>query len=141
MNRLLKVIDNVKRLDTGMAFLAVFQEPEIKQLIIELNTEGQLRMGILADGTELPHYSITSQDLFDKDDIPIQLFDTGDFYNSFKVPAVTTEVFSIFADTIKPDTDLLRFGKVIGLTEESIAVLKERVLPFLIRYVKRKILQ
>lgn len=138
-----KIARRAQRLTSGAVFLLVFSTPEVKRLIIELNTEGQLRFGKLSDGSTLPDYSRISQDLFDKPDGPIQLFDTGDFYDSFTIQSVTKEFIQISADPIKGDTNLFeRYGiDVLGLTDENIEVLNEMVIPRIIEYVKTELLQ
>jgi len=131
-----------------MLFHAIFTQEVVQNYIVELNTEGQLKFGILSDGDILPNYSEVSQDLFGKEDIPIQLFDTGAFWKSFDVFNVTNTEFFIDADDEKTDENgdttylFERYGEdVAGLTPKSIELLTKFVIPKIQQYVIAKILQ
>jgi hypothetical protein len=70
------------------------------------------------------------------------LRDTGAFYSTFKVKTIANGDLVIDANTIKDGEDLQdNFGVVIGLTEESKDVLRERAKPLIMIYVKSKVLQ
>ena len=118
----------VSRLSQITTFKVVFNTPEVKEMIIEMNTNDQLyKRGIDAKGTELSDiggdYSFITKDIKSrKGDIytHVTLKDTGDFYKSWRV-TVMGEVIFIEADTIKDGDDLRkRWGNdILGLTEES----------------------
>lgn len=72
----------------------------------------------------------------------VTLRDTGAFYSTFKVKTIANGDLVIDANTIKDGEDLQdNFGIVIGLTEESKDVLRERAKPLIMIYVKSKILR
>jgi hypothetical protein len=72
----------------------------------------------------------------------ITLYDTGDFYKSFKVFLDSNGMLTISADTIKDTTNLINdWGEnILGLTEESLIVLRDKARTILIPYVKKTIL-
>jgi len=70
----------------------------------------------------------------------ITLKDTGAFYDSFKVVIQKTQ-FKIIADDNKDGNHLQdAYPKIIGLTEESMGKLKERMLPIIIEDLRTEIL-
>ena len=66
----------------------------------------------------------------------IDLFDTGDFYESFEVK-VMSDGFLIEADTIKDGEDLrVRWGNdILGLTDFSISELGKAIQPKVLSYI------
>lgn len=145
------MIDNAKRgLDFNEALFFAFSQKGVQEFVIELNTDGQLWVGIDSTGKELSSiggdYSpITIQDKkfkslpFDR----VTLFDEGDFYRSFKVKP-DRQGITIEADTVsKYDEDLRnRWGKdIIGLTDESISELSQEIAPEIIRYILNTLLR
>lgn len=119
----------MQNLNTGKIFFLVFSETINQKLIIQLNQENQLQFGILADGEELPFYSKRSVEVFGKRPIRWTLKDTGEFYDSFDVVRVTPEFLELYADSLKDDVDLADYGAILGLTEESSLILKDKLLP------------
>jgi hypothetical protein len=144
MQAAINMCRRIKELSTGKMWMVTMNRPDVKELIVHLNTEGQLRFGVLSSGVVLPNYSRVSQDLFGKDNIPIQLYDTGAFYESFRVVAVTEHGLSIFANDTQfydvPLTDTYSID-VIGLTEESKAILMENIIPHFVIYIIDYVLQ
>ncbi len=93
--------------------------------IIRLNTDDQLYDdGVRSDGSFLPDYSERSVREFGKREGHINLKDTGEFYQSFRVKVDKWGMF-IAADDVKEDTVLTeRYGiDILGLTEENTQVL------------------
>lgn len=123
------------------------EHPEFIDLIIELNTKKQLYdKGINSKGESVGDYSLytkaikeNSGQIFDH----VTLNDTGKFYESFKVYINSQKDFVITADTIKDTSDLIvDWGReILGLTDESLNVLRESAKNILIPYVKSVILQ
>ena len=73
-------------------------------------------------------------------DDPYFLLDTGDFYESFKVK-VFDDGFTIQADTIKDDgTDLLTYGDILGITNESRTKIIQEILPLVIQETRKTII-
>lgn len=133
MKALLNLANNIIKTDVGKVFLLTFNDKELLDLVITLNTEGQLRIGLQATGVNLPRYSLATQfisggkkkqgDLF-------TLFDTGEFYRSFDI-FHNSNAITIEADTDKPDKDLLDYGDLLGLTDKSIGILNLEVIPIM----------
>jgi len=116
--------------------------------IIELNTKRQLfDKGIDSTGRKLSdiggeYAPFTLQLHPEKIKDRITLFDTGDFYNSFRVYLDSQSDLKITADTIKDTSDLIAdWGKdILGLTEDSLEKLRLKAKFILIPYIKNKIL-
>lgn len=72
----------------------------------------------------------------------INLFDTGDFYNTFNIK-LEQDGFLIIADTMKEGQDLQdRWGnELLGLTDESKGLAAEQIAPDVIEYVADKLLK
>jgi hypothetical protein len=88
-------------------------------------------MGELADDTFMQEYSETSVNFYGKRPGRFTLYETGEFYNSFTVLDVTKEAIIEFADTEKPDKNLLEYGEVIGLNGQSLEILINEAIPIM----------
>ncbi len=155
MNPLVKLANNVKSLNTDDLIRVLSEDRSFTDLIIELNTRKQLfDKGIDSTGRLLSDiggdYSPntiegTNQYKGKKEKgLPydhITLFDTGDFYSSFKV-YYNNGNLTISADTIKDTTNLItEWGSnILGLTEESLSILREKALTIILPYVRKKLL-
>jgi len=135
------------------------ENKQFTDLIIELNTRKQLfDKGIDSTGSQLsdvggeysPNTIMGTQTYAGKLDkgLPtdrITLFDEGDFYKSFRVYYQSGN-FIIDANTIKTDYDgaidlIDRWGEnILGLTTESLSLLREKAKEIIIPYVRKKIL-
>lgn len=131
----------------------IFSMSEVQEFIIKLNRFNQIFIeGDTVDGFNIGTYSpfteaVNQGRTFTLDGVSktktagrnIFLFDEGDFFRSFKV-TVTSNGFSIYADDSgKYDEPLeKRYGRLIGLSEESREKLKEFLLPILIKLVRKK---
>ena len=141
------IIDsNVNRLINTL-----IKKPEFTKLIIELNTIEQLyEEGVDSLGVSLGQYSAATIEgtssfagraerglRFDH----ITLFDTGDFYKSWKVDVRSDDdsFFIIDANPIKEDTNLfVEWGvDVLGLTEESMTILNNKLRVELTKEIKK----
>lgn len=126
-------------------FKVVFDVPNVKQMIIEMNTHEQLfQKGVDSKGVPLMDiggdYAFVTKDIKDYLGQPIDritLKDTGDFYKSWRV-RVLGDVIFIEADTIKDGDDLRqRWGNdILGLTEES----KQKLINYAIGKYRQHIL-
>lgn len=112
----------------------LFDDKEFTDLIIELNTIGQLyTKGINSDGESIGEYSEYTKDIKYEKGQPydrVTLRDTGEFYDSFKCVWNDNDDGEILitADSIKDDgKDLLvEWGKdILGLDEDSISQLQD----------------
>ena len=132
---LTKIFNNAKTLSERFELRFVIDE-EVKQEIIKLNTKDQLfDKGIDSLDKTLGNYSQTSVNKYGKRPGHIQLFDEGDFYGSFVIH-VTTDEIVIKADTIKEDTDLMKYGEILGLTNENLDfVIREYILENYSEYI------
>lgn len=151
---------NAKKLKSKVLFQIVFSDDSVQDLVLDLNVFDQLfKEGELSDGNLLPTYS-TSTAMYNQggsfnftssqgesfsrkktQNDPIFLLDKGDFYKSFRVK-VLDDGFTIQADTIKEDgTDLSKkYGKILGLTDESKAKLVQKILPMVIQETRKAII-
>ncbi|HEY5588417.1 MAG TPA: hypothetical protein VIK86_05610 [Candidatus Paceibacterota bacterium] len=77
----------------------------------------QLKKGQKADGTIMDNYSKVSQDLFNKPDSPITLYDTGAFHKSITVD-VGADEFEFIADDIH-DLEKRFTNEIYGLTQQN----------------------
>lgn len=126
-------------------FKIVFDVPNVKQMIIEMNTNDQLfKKGVDSNGVSLMDiggdYSFVTKDMKSRNNQPydhITLKDTGDFYKSWNVKILADTIF-IEADTIKDGDDLQqRWGNdILGLTDES----KQKLINYAIGKYRQTIL-
>jgi hypothetical protein len=125
----------------------LFQGQEFREQIIHLNTTKQLyERGIDSEGNSLGEYSPTTVfiKLFERSPTQVvdrvTLKDTGEFYKSFNLYQDSERNIHIEADTVKDDTDLVeRYGAILGLTNESMAILIDTALPIVINKIKNEI--
>lgn len=149
MEALLNLARRAQSLSSGLVFMAVFNDPEIQDLVIELNTEGQLGVGIASDGGPMNEYSFASIELFDKPSIgpdnntQIRLYDTGAYWQTYHISTVTDNYITIDADGGMYGGDLnTEHGRALGLSPESIEKLNDtKVIEFIIAYVQEYLLQ
>ena len=143
MEVLFKLINNIKNLDKGQLFFVLFSENINQKLIIQLNQDNQLQFGILADDGLLPFYSGATEVLSGgrkKTSQRWTLFDTGEFYDSFDIVKVTPEFAELYADSMKDDVDLADYGAILGLNEESFAILRDKLIPQIQQIILNEIL-
>lgn len=153
MKALTNLANRVKSLNINDLMLALSEDKSYTDFIIELNTKNQLfNKGVNANGVELQviggKYSEVTLALHpEKRQGIIDLYDTGQFYESFKVYLDSQSDLTIEANTIKTDfdgsTDLIdRWGKeILGLNEESLSLLKPRTQKIALKYIKDTILK
>lgn len=126
--------------------LFLFQNAEFRKLIIDLNTIDQLyNQGVDSRGVSLGDYTAYTKSLkqqkgerYDH----ITLKDTGEFYKSFRI-IFTGDALQIVANPIKDDTNLFKeFGiDIVGLTEDSMAVVTTKALQLIKPYIKQQLLK
>lgn len=153
-DRLYQVLNRVKTISENELCLSVFIIPEIKAFIIRLNLVDQLYtqgidandkiigtysyMTALKNGEE--HYIYNGLVSVKRYKEPYTLYDTGEFYESFKV-IIRDGGFIITANTVKPDKDLMDYGEILGLTDESKNELSKKMLPFLRKSLREHLLK
>ena len=69
---------------------------------------------------------------------PIFLFESGDFYDSFRF-ILNNDNFVIQAETQKEDQNLLTFGEILGIGDESLSVIIRLFKEFAIEKTKEQI--
>jgi hypothetical protein len=144
---------NILKLNETDALKGVTDNKSIQFQAIRLNRQSQLyERGVGVDGKSLRSlyarrggfYSPNTEYLKREKGQPINrmtLRDTGKFYATFNAKVVRGELY-LTANTIKEGEDLEdRFGKVIGLTEESKDELRKQAKPIIMQYVKSTILR
>lgn len=136
MKRLFDLAQNTKRLTPGRLFVLTFKDQRNKEIIIQLNQEFQLELGVLADDRQLPFYSEVSQSVYGKPNSRWTLKDTGEFYESFRVINVSQSGLVIDADDEKEDKRLSEYGAILGLNDANMARLSNLVIPTVRRYLK-----
>lgn len=147
MDALKDVLNKFVKLDEKVVlFKTMDNNKHLSKLVTDLNTKHQLRFGILSDGSVLRNYSRTSQLVYNKPDIPIQLKDTGAFWSSFEV-ILTSDGFIINADGKKLGDNgkvinlFEKYGEdVAGLTDDNIAEFIEELQPLLADEITRQLL-
>ena len=140
-NSIRKQIALINKLDVDKQLTKIMNNGQMQSDIIDLNTNAQLyEKGIRADGTSLGEYTkntIAIKEGKGQETGHVTLRDTGDFYASFKVKDTGEEVI-ITADTQKPDVDLAdKYGEnILGLTPESLAIVRAQVKLFLLADIR-----
>jgi len=131
----------------------VFSASDVQEFIIKLNRTNQIFIdGETVDGYNIGVYSALTASLnqgrvFTLDGVSktkraggnMFLLDEGDFFRSFKV-IVKNDGFEIYADDkSKYDQPLeKRFGKLVGLSEDSKSQLREFIRPYIIKKLRKK---
>lgn len=140
---------NAQKINTNFLMKWLFANREFRETIIYLNTWDQLYdRGIDSEGKSLGHYQPYTVFLKEKKGQPtdrVTLRDTGDFYKSFKVKFLNLDI-QIVSDPIKYGplgavNLLTQWGKeIIGLTEESLSILRDKAIEILTPLIKEKLL-
>lgn len=124
MGKLEELIRRLRAIDANSILDEAIMEN--RDDIVELNKE-QLEMGLRSDGSSMPDYSRTSVNAFNKPAGPIQLYDTGDFYDGF---FATDKGQSIAISSTDEKTGLLKrkyTSEIFGLTQTSITELSKNI--------------
>lgn len=152
MEALYNLVNNINELRQGLVlFKTMSKNPQLQNLVTYLNTEKQLEFGLLSDDTVLPNYSQTSIEEFGKEDRPIMLKDTGEFWRSFEV-TLSEDGFEIDGQSVKYDfepIDLidvvdywgLKGENVYGLNEKNMSIFINALLPKIQKIVATEILK
>lgn len=118
---ILSYLRKVKNLNYDSLVKYVWNSKKVQQQIISLNIYSQLfDKGVDSEGVSLGDYSPVSVQKYGKPEGHIRLYDSGAFYESFKVVVVGINA-EITANTQKEDVDLAeQYGEqIIGLNEDS----------------------
>ena len=136
-----------KALDINVLINTILSRPEFKKLIIQLNTKGQptsqlFELNVDSTGVQLSSiggdYSPFTLEKAREEGRPkkgasnINLYDTGEYYDSFKVdfPSLAADYFLILSNPQKDETNLEDdWGQNLeGLTEKNLELLQEKIL-------------
>lgn len=154
-NRIYKLIENAKEIDTNEVFVKIISDVEVKKLIIKLNKIEQLFkkgedadnkvLGVYGEWAEFVNETRTIEGVSKKKTAgePYNFYDSGFFFRSFNV-RVYKDGFTITAnDETESGVELARkFGKkILGLTNENISELNKNILPKVRKETKRKLLE
>lgn len=150
MDALIKIAKNTIKLDINKILSDIYKRPDVQEFILNLNRIDQLfDKGIDSTGESLGEYSANTIEgtpnyegkkskgqPYDR----ITLKDEGLFYDSFLF-VIGADYFGIDADQIRGDTNLFDdFGKdILGLTEESLEKLREKLVPLIQVYALNEI--
>lgn len=151
--RLKEIIDNTKKLTVNKVAFFVFRDKTVQKIVIDLNRIDQLFYeGVKSDGSTLPLYRGVYNQVYTFEGNtrtkaqgePYALYDTGEFYRSFKL-IQQKDGFIITANDEKENGTLQEmYGNnvpILGLTEESIAKLTEEIKPYLVKTIREEILR
>jgi hypothetical protein len=132
-----KRLDKFKQLDADKMAYQLTRTGNFQDLVVELNTKDQLyNKGEDSKGERLSDiggdYSPVTMQIAEDNFRPkkskkdINLYDTGDFYNSFRVTPFVGG-FDIDADPIKDDTNLFsEWGvDIVGLNEQNLDKIRQ----------------
>jgi len=123
MEALKRLAKNFIALDVDkIMFKTMTDNPILEKLAIQLNQKRQLKFGLTANNDFLGEYADGSG--------PIELHDTGAFYDSFEV-ILEEGGFFIDADGQKDDKNLFtEYGQdITGLNEENLTIFIGRLIP------------
>ncbi len=150
MSRFDDIVNNIRNLDQWEILRETLDTPQVKQLIIDLNTKKQLGLGLDSSGDIFGLYgSFTYASM--KQGLPgrkasfgvVDLRLTGDYWGTFRVRIESNGDITIDSNPIKGESNLIEiYGPGIeGLTAESICILVERIIDNYAKNSKEAILQ
>jgi len=148
-----KIADTFINLNaSNIVFQVIGKDKQIQEDILDLNRIGQLyKKGEDANGGDLNKmtqsgfgYSQFTIEKKRKKNQPtghVTLFDTGKFYKSFRL-IIQPNYMDIVAQPNKGDSNLFDdFGNdIVGLSEESLDILRAKLLPLILDYLKLRML-
>lgn len=122
----------------------IWRDPFVKDFIIDLNTNQQLKIGKLGNGGDMPEagpgYLAAKRSIIGTQNAPTDrtnLFLSGAFYETFDV-IVSQTGFTIIANTAlygRDFKDIYGFD-ILGLNDESLQKLIDFIEPIFVREVK-----
>ena len=130
-------------IDPAQILRKALKNEEVQSFILRSNRETLYNKGEDSEGESLGEYSPFTVELKKQKGQPfdrITLFDSGDFYRSFKL-FIGSNYIEIQSDPVKEDgTDLLvEFGEdVLGLQEDQLDKLRDMLIPVMIKITKNE---
>jgi hypothetical protein len=138
-----RLIQNARRLDPVEAWqLAI--DKQVQDVLITLNTQDQMfTRGIDSNEDSLGQYSEVSVSVYGKPRGHIRLYDTGNFYESFRIEVDDTGLTIKVDDTSIYDEPLTEvYGiDILGLTESNLEILIQWILPNYLKYERERLFQ
>lgn len=140
-----KMFERIKLLDEGKFFVEIINRDEVEKFIVKLNTDQMRLQFINSEGVALSEIGGGYSDRTlaqgnKKGRFKVDLYDSGDFHNSFRIEQVRPDGFNIVSDPVKGDgTNLLEeWGEEVeGLTFES----ETKAANFILKFYQEKLLQ
>lgn len=133
-------------------FQVLGSNENLRKEILDLNRLGQLfKKGEDSKGTDLntmtqsgfgySQFTINEKKKKNQPTNRVTLFDTGDFYKSFRL-VIRPTYMEIEADAQKDDGNLFDdFGNdIVGLSEDNLDLLRGKLLPLVLNYLNSKLL-
>lgn len=150
LGRLKRVLEFFIDADSSVILNNILASEEMQDFIIDLNQNDQLfTEGIDSEGVSLESiggeyspFTILEKESKGLPTDRITLFDTGDFYDTFRIE-LQKSFFLIIANTIKDGEDLqTRWGDaILGLTDKSKSILVNVLIDEYIKFIKTESLQ
>lgn len=143
-DNLYRIFNNVKNLSSSEAFRFAVNE-DIEKFIIHINTVIQLGdLGIDSDSESLGDYAPFTVELRSLAGLQVDHVDfkvTGDYWRSWTVNVVGDYIeINVNKERFNELVNELKFSeKHVGLTDENISILADKMLPRYIKYVTDKI--
>jgi hypothetical protein len=145
---LMRLINRAKLLNDQKVFIEVISNKIVQRYIIKLNTD-QMRVYFM-DSNETPlaeigggYSDFTLQTGKKKGRDQVDLYDTGEFHDSFRIEKISGDGFDITSDPFKPNgVNLLEdWGRDIeGLTFENLGIAARFMLDFYVERTKKYLL-
>lgn len=140
------MLQRIKTLDAGQIFVSVMRQKVTQEFLVKLNTD-QLRWQFVnSEGKLLSDigggYSNFTLSLGKKQGkFKVDLYDTGEYHESFRIENISASGFDIESDSNKGDVDLKEeWGEEIeGLTFESVQKAAEFMLNLYFESILTKI--
>lgn len=144
-----RMLNNVIALDENALINEILSDKKFQEFILDLN-KGQLELGINSLGVQLSkiggEYSELTLQIAAEEGRPkksakqVDLHDTGDYYDSFKV-SLSNVSLTIDSDPIKDGKSLeKRWGKDLeGLTDENLQIVIDAIRKKIVPIVRERI--
>lgn len=151
LTRVISKLNNIARIEVGPIIQSIFQEGNIQDEIIRLNTidqlfeKGENSLGIRLEtiGGEYKSYTVFRKQIKGQPVDRVTLKDTGEFYESFEVIANTGDTYiTIKTNPFKDGENILdRWGvEVVGLNKENTIWLINEIRTKMVAKIKAYIL-
>ena len=138
------MFSRIKTLNETKFFIEIMSDKIVQKFIVVLNTDQMRFEYINSEGEQLSsiggEYSdFTVEEGSKSSKFNVDLYDEGDFHESFRVENINGKGFEINSDHVKNGTDLLeQWGlEIEGLTFESL----DKAVNFILGFYQRKLLK